>query len=325
MPADWEDDEPIGYGRPPKYMRFRKGQSGNPKGRPRKKPATAKPEPIGQSAYDDAFRAELDALVTINTPEGPAKITKAIAMKKAHMAVALKGNALALRDMAKEEQALEARELTRAEEARQEALRREEEQRQTYRKVAAYRTHKAKVWAEAEALGHEPDAPWPHPEDILLDPAAQTFQIRGPFDESDLAVYEWVRAERDTLFIKALLDRDAEGQNLNSFEKIRVALWVSYDVLLPRRWQLNCNHDDPLWRLPYLSDAKIRVRFNDCSARAVRNRRRFHRPEHAKEAYRITNSVMKPLLRRQGYRSLAQFERAWDETGGDPPWPRTPR
>ncbi|MDO9587571.1 MAG: DUF5681 domain-containing protein [Brevundimonas sp.] len=29
------DDEPVGYGRPPRAHRFRKGVSGNPKGRPR--------------------------------------------------------------------------------------------------------------------------------------------------------------------------------------------------------------------------------------------------------------------------------------------------
>jgi hypothetical protein len=31
---------------------------------------------------------------------------------------------------------------------------------------------------------------------------------------------------------------------------------------------------------------------------------------------------MKPLLKRVGYRSLAEFERAYEETGGDPPWPK---
>lgn len=32
---DRDDDEDIGYGKPPKHTRFRKGQSGNPKGRPK--------------------------------------------------------------------------------------------------------------------------------------------------------------------------------------------------------------------------------------------------------------------------------------------------
>ena len=30
-----KDDEKVGYGRPPKHSRFRKGQSGNPRSRPK--------------------------------------------------------------------------------------------------------------------------------------------------------------------------------------------------------------------------------------------------------------------------------------------------
>jgi hypothetical protein len=32
-----DDDKPVGYGNPPEHTRFKKGQSGNPKGRRRKK------------------------------------------------------------------------------------------------------------------------------------------------------------------------------------------------------------------------------------------------------------------------------------------------
>lgn len=35
MSAPDDDDEAVGYGKPPKATRFRKGKSGNPKGRPR--------------------------------------------------------------------------------------------------------------------------------------------------------------------------------------------------------------------------------------------------------------------------------------------------
>jgi len=34
MPPNIEHDYEVGYGRPPRYTRFRKGQSGNPRGRP---------------------------------------------------------------------------------------------------------------------------------------------------------------------------------------------------------------------------------------------------------------------------------------------------
>ncbi|MBC2667200.1 hypothetical protein H7F51_16895 [Novosphingobium flavum] len=35
IPGEPSDDDLVGYGRPPKHSRFKPGQSGNPKGRPR--------------------------------------------------------------------------------------------------------------------------------------------------------------------------------------------------------------------------------------------------------------------------------------------------
>ena len=35
MASNYDDDDDVGYGKPPKKHRFKKGSSGNPKGRPR--------------------------------------------------------------------------------------------------------------------------------------------------------------------------------------------------------------------------------------------------------------------------------------------------
>ncbi len=34
MPPDNEADYEVGYGKPPRHTRFKKGRSGNPRGRP---------------------------------------------------------------------------------------------------------------------------------------------------------------------------------------------------------------------------------------------------------------------------------------------------
>lgn len=47
------DDNSVGYGRPPKLHRFKKGTSGNPKGRPKK------PPPGITTIVDEFFKEEI--------------------------------------------------------------------------------------------------------------------------------------------------------------------------------------------------------------------------------------------------------------------------
>jgi hypothetical protein len=37
--TDADEDDAVGYGRPPKHSRFRRGRSGNPTGRPKRRPS----------------------------------------------------------------------------------------------------------------------------------------------------------------------------------------------------------------------------------------------------------------------------------------------
>ncbi|MBD3572826.1 hypothetical protein EJ082_07565 [Brevundimonas diminuta] len=48
MSAHDDDDDWVGYRRPPKHTRFKKGQSGNPRGRPVKRPSADTPGEIGR-------------------------------------------------------------------------------------------------------------------------------------------------------------------------------------------------------------------------------------------------------------------------------------
>lgn len=55
----------VGYGRPPKANRFRKGQSGNPNGRPRGSKKTA--------GFDQMMMAALNAPVAVKLENGQVK------------------------------------------------------------------------------------------------------------------------------------------------------------------------------------------------------------------------------------------------------------
>lgn len=71
---DERDDYEVGYGRPPKETRFKKGQSGNPKGRPK-----------GSLSLDGLLRRELAKPITITengkrrrVPKGEALVTRVV-------------------------------------------------------------------------------------------------------------------------------------------------------------------------------------------------------------------------------------------------------
>lgn len=74
-------DYEIGYGRPPKSTRFKPGQSGNTKGRPK-----------GSTNLENLLNKALDAKVTIETQNGTKRITKREAIMLKWVNQALSGD-----------------------------------------------------------------------------------------------------------------------------------------------------------------------------------------------------------------------------------------
>jgi len=83
-------DYEVGYGKPPKHTRFKKGQSGNPKGRP-------KGEKNFATIIDDVLGATI--VITENGQQRTA--SKAEAMVMSLTAKAIKGNARAAQTIIK--------------------------------------------------------------------------------------------------------------------------------------------------------------------------------------------------------------------------------
>ncbi|MFZ8977250.1 MAG: DUF5681 domain-containing protein [Pseudohongiellaceae bacterium] len=75
------DDYEVGYGKPPKATQFKKGQSGNPKGRPK-----------GVQNLATDLQDELSAKVEITEDGQTKKVTKQKAMVKQLMQKAIKGD-----------------------------------------------------------------------------------------------------------------------------------------------------------------------------------------------------------------------------------------
>ena len=278
-----------------------------------------------QSQLDEILRAEYDRTITINEGGKPKKKKARELVARAQVNNALKGNPLSQQHVLKTIRDLESRDALRAEAMTEQQEAERQEEISVYKHMVTYKKEREAVWAEAEARGAEPDDPWPHPDDILLFDKQQRWRPRGPFDATDLAFYSSCRAERDSLLAFSILQQRRTSKSSNALDKIYSILWVHYDVMLPLRWQIlndtTCSneiyqlHFMPLRTLRKLvSERKERSEFMKCIAGVGDGR--------DKETYKTVNGIMKPLLNQQGYRSLAEFELAFEKDGENLPWPK---
>lgn len=86
MPRKPKGDYAVGYGKPPQDTRFKKGQSGNPKGRPK-----------GATSFAEAAMRELDTMVTVREDGRPVRLRKRDFIIKQITGQALKGDKVAVK------------------------------------------------------------------------------------------------------------------------------------------------------------------------------------------------------------------------------------
>ncbi len=327
---DRGDDDQVGYGKTPWWTRWRKGESGNRKGRPKgtgKKQMASKNLPTGDSELDAMQRKVLDKKVKVNV-EGKAehiKMQEVILHTQASLAA--KGNALAARDVIKQAANLERREIAReaiqADADKMSAVEQADLNRRVFQHIAELKISQKKAWDLAKLEGRsEPDYPWPHPDDILIDEHRQKYRIQGPYDDTQVAHYEWIRAERDVAFMTIVIKIKARSKAADATLRLASFSFYHHDALLPKRWQIAQDFE-------WLAALHLELRSAQLQKALASDKRKAEmwkaisgNSKPCPEAYRVANAVLAPVLKKQGYRSLAQFERAYEDTNGNPPWPR---
>lgn len=179
---------PVGYKSPPVRTRFKKGQSGNPKGRPKRQPDPETPSfPV-----DQAILSETERMVPIRE-NGETKEMKAIeVVHRANFKSAANGSPFAQRIYLESHY--------RAKRAEEEAIREDH---------AYWHNYVVVCWqerAEAERNGTEPPARLPHPDDVVFDPGKPVYFI-GPANEEEQWRFEKQLALRDLLLMQAGYER----------------------------------------------------------------------------------------------------------------------
>lgn len=108
-------DYDIGHSQTPEYTRFKKGQSGNPKGRPKKEAKEKKAALIiPHSEQDELLRSQLERKVSISEGGKRKKMKMREIISQAQVNAAAKGNVYAQREILKTARELELRDAERA-------------------------------------------------------------------------------------------------------------------------------------------------------------------------------------------------------------------
>jgi hypothetical protein len=183
----------VGYKRPPKRAQFQKGQSGNPKGRPK---AVRLDLDSDRSANAIALR-EGERLISVRegTEIGDMPIIDAVFRKQS--ATALGGNAYAQKHKIEQ--------YKHAERERRQKIAEDIELCTYY-----VETRRAEI-AEAQAKGQPLPDPLPHPDDVVID-YEKGVQFIGPFTEEGRAWVEENARVRDALIMQDALDWRMAGK-----------------------------------------------------------------------------------------------------------------
>lgn len=167
----------VGYGRPPIAHRFKPGQSGNPRGRPRgsqnKFPAPSE-ERLKSLILEEAYRH-----IQITEGSGQVSIQMAKAIVRSIAVNAAKGQARA--------QKLFTDLLTQTEKANKALY---DEATQT---AIEYKIEWERVLLERRRLNIEVPDPIPHPDDIQIDYSTGMVSLKGPMDKNQKEKWQKLR------------------------------------------------------------------------------------------------------------------------------------
>jgi len=177
-PPDYE----VGYRKPPEANRFRPGQSGNPKGRPRGAKAKPHAPALNEERLKSIVIEEAYRLVTVSDPRGEVTIPMAQAVIRSLAVSAAKGNARAQRLFT---------ELLSATETDNRRLHDE-----WLNTAIDYKVSWEQELDRRRRPGILAEDPIPHPDDIIIDVRQGTVRTIGPMTREEKVMWDDWRARK---------------------------------------------------------------------------------------------------------------------------------
>lgn len=195
----------VGYSRPPAATRFRPGQSGNPRGRPRKSRLPdhfpkLHEERLKQVTLQEAYRK-----ITIRDGDRTVDLTIAEAVIRSIGLNAAKGDKRSQKMFT---------ELLRTVEMENKALYDE-----YLKTMIEYKSAGEKEIERCRRLGIDPPEMLPHPDHIHIDMRTGEAVVRGPFTREEKKIWDRAKkylesVEEEIEFLRGMLKKDPDNENL---------------------------------------------------------------------------------------------------------------
>ena len=170
----------IGYRKPPKEHQFKKGYSGNLKGRPKRK--IAKPIQHYNEPFKDAFIKEAYRKVEVNDGGKTRRVTMIEAAARSIMVNAINGNTQCQKMAFQFISSIEKQDRSEKEEI--------------FKNVADYKQEWSIHKEELREKGHPIPAMYPDPDHIQLDFDTAEFIIKGPLTDEQIAKWKIMEERR---------------------------------------------------------------------------------------------------------------------------------
>lgn len=200
---------PVGYKRPPTQHQFKKGVSGNPRGRPPKE-RTQPQRTLSHTQLDEILLKEALRPIQIRENDQVVELPMIQAVLRSLGVAAVKGHhrsQLALAGMVKAVQTAQ-----------------HEELKELFINAVQYKDHWEKVFADCDRRGVPRPEPVPHPAEIVIDDKRMTVQFNGPTTADEKARWDRMLAQKQESLeeIASLKEQAKHSKKYKSFYEAEI-------------------------------------------------------------------------------------------------------